>query len=317
MSVDPAFHALLEDPRMALREPPAHLSIDVLRQAANAFMGASKGPDVAEVEDIAVDANFGVLPVRLYRPALAPQLPLILFIHGGGFVFGSIATHDAMCRSLACHSGAIVASVEYRHAPEVRFPEPLSDCVSALSALVARSQQLGIEIGKVAIVGDSAGGQLAIATALATADSGPQLTHLGLLYPLLDPQCNSDSSCDYAEGFMLTRSFLRWCWGLYGAPAADPAHPLFDLAQADLASLPSATIITAEYDPLRDEGEAFAARLADAGKSVTSHRFPGMIHGFAGFPHLTPRADEAIMEIGCACKGAFETQSQFQIKSQE
>lgn len=310
MSVDPAFAALLKDPRKTLREPPQNLSIDVLREAADAFLGSAQGPEVAQIKDITVDGRAGSLPVRLYWSTPGPALPLIVFIHGGGFVFGSVATHDAMCRSLARHSGAIVASVGYRLVPEVRFPEPLGDCVSALTALVGRGSALGIDTGRIAIVGDSAGGQLAVATALATADEGARFSHLGLLYPVVDPSCQSGSWSAYAEGYMLTRSFMEWTWRLYGTQLSDWSNPLFDLTQADLTSLPSTTIITAEYDPLRDEGEALAARLAASGKTVTLRRFPGMIHGFAGFPDLTVRADEAIIEIGRACKSAFEAPPQ-------
>lgn len=287
--VDPAFTALLADPRVALRRPPPGVPIAGLRTAANRFLARARGPDIDAAIDLDAEGPAGPIPVRLYRPFAEPVLPLILFIHGGGFLFGNLDTHDAMCRTLAVASGAAVAAVDYRLAPEARFPAPLDDCRAALDRLRRKAGPLGLDEARVAVAGDSAGGQLAVALALSSATP---LRHLALLYPLLDPARGSASARAFAEGHMLTGSFLDWAWDAYAPEARD--DPLFDLGLADLSGLPPTTVVTAEFDPLRDEGEAFARRLEDFGIDTVLQRYPGMIHGFAGLPHVTPVANDAI-----------------------
>lgn len=289
--VAPAFSALLADPRTALRRPPPDLALADLRAAANRSMARARGPEVAAVAELIAPAPGGPIPIRIYRPNDAPAPPLILFIHGGGFVLGDLDSHDAICRSLAVSTGAAVAAVAYRLAPEAPFPAPLNDCVAALAWLRQEGRALGLDPDRIGLAGDSAGGQLAVATALMT-DVAVQ--HVGLFYPLIDPARASASARLYAEGYMLTGSFLDFAWASYRGPGRADGDPLFDLSRADLASLPGVTLVTAEFDPLRDEGEAFAARLEQAGVPVAMRRYPGMIHGFVGLPQLTPAARDAI-----------------------
>ncbi|KQN33121.1 alpha/beta hydrolase [Sphingomonas sp. Leaf38] len=288
---DPAFDALLADPRMALRRPPPHVSLTDLRRAANAFQARAPKSEVASVADHVVPGPGGPIPVRVYRPAL-DRTAAILFCHGGGFILGNLDTHDAMCRTLANASGRTVVAVDYRLAPEHPFPAALDDAQAALEWLRGKARLLDLYSDRIAVAGDSAGGHIALGLALRCRDEGVPLDHIGLIYPLLDPASDSASAMQFAQGYMLTASFLEWAWDAYrGDGGADPS---FNLTRADLQRLPATTIVTAQFDPLHDEGEALARRLGDAEVDVALRRHPGMIHGFAGLPQLTPVANEAI-----------------------
>jgi len=294
---DPAFAALLADPRAALRRLPPHVPLAALRTGANAFMASAVGPAVYRVEDRAVKGPGGSVAIRLYRPSAQEMLPVVLFAHGGGFLLGSLDTHDALCRSLALASGAVVIAVEYRLAPEARFPAPIDDVVAVAEVIERSGADWGLDPARLALAGDSAGAQIAAATAMAL-----PARHLALFYPLLDPSRASASQAAFAEGYMLTGSFIDWAWEAY---AGDRGDPRFDLTRADAAAFPGTTIATAAFDPLRDEGEAFGDRLQTAGVDATVRRFEGMIHGFAGMPQLTPVADEAIAWIGSRLRTAL------------
>jgi acetyl esterase len=245
------------------------------------------------------------IPVRLYRTTKASDGPLILFIHGGGFVFGNLETHDAICRLLAIHSGALVAAIDYGLAPENQYPVALNDCHHVLRWLVNEAAAIGFDPAQIALVGDSAGGQLAAATALRCRDGGLPIRHLGLFYPMIDPDGSSLSRQEFAEGYMLTGSFLDWSWEAYGATSRTLSDPTFNLTQAHLTGLPTTTMITAEFDPLRDEAEHFVDRLIASGVIASLTRFPGMIHGFAGLPQFTPVAAKAIAQMAHAVGATF------------
>ncbi len=280
---------LVDDPRMAMRPPPPHVPIAKFRAAADGFLASAQGPALAAVCDYTISSAAGL---RFYRPSANRGLPVVVFIHGGGFVFGGLETHDALCRRLAVATGVAVASVRYRLAPEAAFPDPLDDCCDVVHWLHRHAAKLDIDEGRLALVGDSAGGQLATAAALLLSQQGVAMRHLGLFYPLIDPSCSSTSMTAF-DGLMLTRGFLRWCWEVYRSKAAE-ANPLFDLRRADLGRLPPVTLVTAEFDPLRDEGEMLADGLRAAGVPVAARCYPGMIHGFAGLPLAIPQANEAI-----------------------
>jgi len=304
--VDPCFAAMLADPRTQLRPPS---SIPAFRDAFEGWLGAEKGPPVHAVESLQVDEPLNPVPLRLYRPTAQAGLPVVVFLHGGGWVVGSLNTHDSICRALALKSGAAVLSVEYRRAPECPFPGPLEDCYSALAWVHRRATGLGLDAQRLALCGDSAGGNLAVATALLAreraAPASACLRHLGLIYPAIDPGCNSDSARRFADGYMLTRESMHWFWNCYlnggqadvtGERTERPAY-LAAVMHADPAGLPATTVLTAEFDPLRDEGEDFARHLRVAGVPVVSHRYPGMLHGFASLPSLTPVAGQAIADL--------------------
>ena len=256
----------------------------VVRAAGDAFMRRSPpGLSLARVEDID-----GPIRMRLYRPSLAGALPIMLFIHGGGFIGGGIDTHDAMARTLAKAAGAIVASVHYRLAPEHPWPAAEVDCWAALRFLID-TPPARVDPLRIALAGDSAGAQLALATAIEARNQGIALRYLALLYPLIDPDCATESASRFADGPILSLDGMRWCWECY-----DPAHMAPKLLDADLGGLPPTTIVLGSADPLHDEGLMLAQALRAAGVAVRCRTYSGMVHGFAGMPHVTPWADEAL-----------------------
>lgn len=304
MPLDPCYAEMVADPRNVLRPVPL-ASLGDFREASGAPLLEIEGAPVNEVIELAIPQSTHLIRARLYRPSAERHLPVILFFHGGGFVLCSVATHDAMCRELALRTGAVVVSVDYRCAPETRFPGPLEDCHAALAWVAVNAATLGLDPLRLAVCGDSAGGNLAIATALLARERGPVIRHMGIIYPMIDPACASPSVATLADGPVLSRDVLHWFWDCYlGSPRKTP-DPLAAVMTAKLAGLPPATVLTAEYDPLRDEGEAFAGALRAAGIEVVSRRYLGMAHGFFSMPALSPIAAHAMSDLGNDLKAAF------------
>ncbi len=297
MPVDPCFAPLLADPRNEARPPPAHVSMEKARRAANAAMVGSPGPQLHAVAELAFLADGRWLPVRLYRPSAQADLPILLFLHGGGWVWGSLDTHDALCRELAQRSGCAVVSLEYRLAPETRFPGPADDAFAALRWIWRQAPALGLDPTRLAVGGDSAGGCLAVATALRAREAGIELRHMALIYPALDPACDSPSQREFATGHILTRDAMRWFWRSYLGSDDPTPDPLFAPLGADLGGLPPTSVATAECDILRDEGEALVDRLAAAGVPARRRRYAGMIHGFVLFPQITGTATACLEDL--------------------
>lgn len=284
VQVDEVFAGLLADRRSALRPPESDADLVAYRSRLDAPMAAVIGPSMVEVfEERAHDVS-----LRAYLPCTEPGRT-ILFIHGGGFVLGSLATHDGLCRALAVASGARVIAVDYRLAPEHPFPAALDDCFSALEYI---AQRWRVD----AICGDSAGGHLAVDVALLAGKRGLEVGAMALFYPVVDPDCASASWKRLGTGFMLERKWMRWAWDAY-LGGADPRRPEFSLLAGDLSGLPPTRIITAGADPLRDEGEALAVAITAAGGVAETSRYAGMIHGFASLPMLTSRSAEAVTEM--------------------
>lgn len=284
---DPAFAPLLDDPRTALRPPADGVSMIEYRCRLDTPMAAVRGPAVATVETIAIGTG---VRVRVYATSAEPN-GTILLLHGGGFVIGSLETHDAMCRTLAVADGARVVAVEYRLAPEYRFPAAPEDCRAALRWLVGRYGEGGI-----ALCGDSAGGHLAVGLARYAAAEEIAIAALGLLYPVVMPACDGESWARFGTGHILTRDWMRWAWSAYLGDA-DPVASQASLLSAALSHLPPTRIIVAECDPLRDEGEALGRSIADAGGTVYLTCASGMIHGFASLPMLSPAAGDVLLEL--------------------
>ncbi len=307
MPLDPKLQALLAMPGMQLAAPPPEITPPMMREHAKTLLPPVTPPAVHAVENIQVPGPAGALRVRLYRPSSAPGLPLVVFYHGGGFVLCDLDSHDVLCRTLANESGCVVASVEYRLAPEAKFPAPLEDCYAALVALVAQSVALGIDAERVAVCGDSAGGNLAAAVCLLARDRrGPAIQYQALFCPVIDAACDSASMHSLAEGYMLSRSIMHWFWQQYLAQASDGENPLASpLRAASLAGLPAATIVTAEFDPLRDEGEAYATRLLAADVPVVLRRYQGMIHDFVTMPLATHVAARGIADVANDLRAAL------------
>ncbi|AQZ64090.1 Esterase/lipase [[Actinomadura] parvosata subsp. kistnae] len=233
------------------------------------------------------------VPIRIYRadPGDDP-LPVVVYFHGGGWVFGSVKRNDATARDLAIRTGAVVVSVDYRLAPEHPFPAAADDAWTVVRDLFARPAFYQSN-GSVAVCGDSAGGNLAAVAAWQARDAGLTLAHQVLVYPVLDVAMDTPSYREFAKGFGLDAAEMAWFARQY-APGADPADPrLSPLRLPDMSGLASATVVTAEYDVLRDEGERYAARLAEAGVPVDLRRFEGAVHSFYVLPGLFDQAIEA------------------------
>ncbi|HBC0640655.1 alpha/beta hydrolase [Serratia sp. S0636] len=245
------------------------------------------------VRDFTVVAADGYrIALRAYLPAgenRAAAQPAMLFTHGGGWCLGSLALYDRPCQALANATGRVILSVDYRLAPEYPFPQPLEDVYRALCWVAQQAPQLGIDAKRLAVGGDSAGGNLAAAVALLARDrGGPHIERQLLLYPALSREMTTKSYCEFAEGYFLTRDAMVFCWQQYLAQRRDPgAEPLH---AATLRGLPPATILSCEYDPLRDEAEQYAQRLREAGVPVRCERLPGMVHACIHMLGLTPAA---------------------------
>ena len=270
------------------------------------MMGA--GEDVESVEDRTIDAGGQQVPVRIYRPAGLGEgpAPVLVFYHGGGFVIGGLDTHDRDCRALANRGACVVISVDYRLAPEHPFPAGVEDAWAALRWVVDHSGELGIDADRVAIGGDSAGGNLSAVTALWARDEGIPLRFQLLIYPAVDSTGDYPSRVENATGYLLDRESMEWFTEHYFGTFADRddwrAAPMKAARHDGVAP---ALIITAEFDPLRDEGEAYAAKLTAAGVAATASRYDGMIHGFFGFGQLVPASLPALDEAGAALRAAL------------
>jgi acetyl esterase len=264
-------------------------------------------PEIGSVRNLVADGPQGQIPLRLYRPAGVPAstpLPVYVYFHGGGWVIGDLETHDVICRQLTAESGASVISVDYRLAPEHKFPAAADDAWAAMCWIVAHAAELGVDAGRLAVGGDSAGGNLAAVVALMARDAGgPRIALQVLIYPVTDLGAESKSYEDFAEGYMLTRESMRWFSAHYLNGKEDAADwRASPLRAKSLAGLPPALIVTAGFDPLRDEGEAYAARLRHAGVTVDYVCFGGMIHGFAAMGRVLDTALRAVALIGGALR---------------
>ncbi|MDP9844210.1 alpha/beta hydrolase [Streptosporangium lutulentum] len=242
--------------------------------------------------------------VRIYRPQDGDHpLPVIVYFHGGGWVFGDVDRNDALGRDLAVRNGSIVISVDYRLAPDHPFPAAADDAWSVVKDVFARPEAYQADPERVAVCGDSAGGNVAAVAAWQARDAGLRLAHQVLIYPVVDVAMDTESYRTYATGFGLGAGEMAWFIAQYGGDPADPR--LAPVRLADKAGLAPATVITAECDPLRDEGEAYAAQLAAAGVPVELRRYEGAIHGFFGLPGCFDQAIEAREYAAARLKEAF------------
>jgi acetyl esterase len=260
---------------------------------------------VASVEDSQIPGPAGQIPIRIYRPDVAGPVATMAFFHGGGFVIGDLDTHDDHAR-LICHDvGIVVVSVDYRLAPEHKFPAGFEDCLAATEWVAANVGDLGGDPAKLVVGGDSAGGNFAAAVALATRETGPSLAAQFLIYPGVDFAEDADypSRIENAEGFFLTADDMVWFRGHYLPEDADLNDPRASTIRAEnLAGAPPAVIGTGEFDPLRDEGEAYAKALADAGVEVRLQRYDGLIHGFYGLGVHSAAAAAAVADMNRALR---------------
>jgi acetyl esterase len=298
--VDPQIQVLLdamaqlETPEMEAQTP------EQVREAFDAFGSIGAGqPDVGSVEDRTIPGPDGDIPVRIYRPEGDGSRGGLVFFHGGGWVIGNLQSHDGLCRVLCAGAGVVVVSVEYRLAPEHPYPAGPRDAWAALGWVSEHAGDLGIDPGRLAVGGDSAGGNLSALVALRARDAGgPALRLQLLIYPATDLTFESPSIKENGEGYFLTEDSMHWFADHYLGPdrqhgdgtdaAVSPARA------ASLAGVAPARVITAEFDPLRDEGDAYAARLAEEGVEVEHDTNPGMIHGFFQMGAMAPAANAAV-----------------------
>lgn len=307
MSLDNQIAAVLQQFR-DLPEPDfSQLEARQYRQFCDNLQPAIPGDPMSEVRDLRVAGAAGELDARLYRPLEQDNLPLLVFFHGGGFVMGNLDTHDNLCRSLARMTEAVVVSVAYRLAPENPFPAAPLDCYAATCWLVEHAAELGVDGTRLALAGDSAGGNLALAVSrLATQNRGPKIRYQCLFYPVADARCDSHSYADFAEGYFLTSAMMYWFWQQYLQDASQGDDPLASPLRADnLAEMPPTTLISAAFDPLRDEGEAFAQRLQQAGIPVRLQRCEGMIHGFISMAPYVEGAAHALSDAAADLRKAL------------
>ncbi|WP_210493442.1 alpha/beta hydrolase [Patulibacter sp. SYSU D01012] len=259
------------------------------------------------VEDVALPTASGPVPVRVYRPSLAPGLPAIAHFHGGGWTVGDLDSHDTTCRDLAAGAEAVVVAVDYRRGPEDPFPAAYDDCLAVTDALLQDGAGLGVDPARVAVAGDSAGGNLAAVVALALRGVGAGLVHQALIYPATDLAGIGETASyrEYAEGHFLTTRDMRYFRDSYLA-GHDPADPrVSPLRAEDLSGLPPATVVTGERDPLRDEGEAYADRLRAAGVPAEVRRFAGQVHPFVLMAGMIDDAVEARRYLSARLRAAF------------
>lgn len=305
MPLDPLAKRLLEL-AAAAGGTPMHLQTPDEARAAmlaqTALLGSSE--PVAKIEDRTINCGDQTLPIRIYSPEGQGPFVGLVYFHGGGWVIGSIATHDGLCRSIANAAGCVVVSVDYRLAPEHPFPAATEDAYAATQWVVANAEALQIDRFRMAVGGDSAGGNLAAVTALMARDrGGPRLALQVLLYPIADFDLNTSSYRDFAEGHLLTRDAMAWFFKHYVPADVRADHPyLSPLRAGSHQGLPSALVISAECDPLCDEGNAYARRLEAAGVPVKSSCYPGMIHGFIRRHKLLPAGRQALGEIAAALR---------------
>ena len=301
MPVDPQIQVLIS---ARAKLPPTHtLSVADARvqMAARAIPGL-RIPEVVSVVNRDMQGPAGSLPLRIYTPAGAGPFPIMVFFHGSGFVVCDLDTHDAMCRNLCVGTGSVVVSVDYRLAPENKFPAAPDDCLAATRWAVDNAGALNGDTARVLVAGDSAGGNLAAVTALRCRDEGgPLLAGQLLIYPVTDYHTPGTPSYEEnAEGYGLGRAGMEWFWNHYLTDASEAAHPHASPLRANnLAGLPPAYVTTAEYDPLRDEGESYGKALQAAGVPTRIKRWDGVNHGFFFFVGIVDKSGAA-MDEACA-----------------
>jgi acetyl esterase len=306
MALDPQAQMLCDAMNAA---PEIPLNHDTLADQRAGFgmllMMAGEPEPVHSIEQRDADG----VPVTIYRPTADPDLPVLFWIHGGGWVIGTVAQYDPILRQVANATGAIVVTPEYRLAPEHPFPAPLDDCWRALSWTAKNAVSFGGDGSRLAVGGDSAGGNLSAVLAIQARDAGgPELALQVLVYPVTDANLTTASYRENGSGYLLDEKQMRWFFTCYLGENGDPSDwRISPLRCRKLENVAPALVITGEYDPLRDEGEAYALKLAAAGVDVQKQRYDGMIHAFFGLSAAFGASKDAMQRVGIAVRRAFGT----------
>ena len=305
MALDPGIADYLA--RVAADVPPlASTTPDARRQRMELVQRRFPAPEDAVARGDAWIALPGrELLVRMYRPR-AGTLPVIVYLHGGGWVAGSVATHDGTCAALAADADAVVASVHYRRAPESPYPAPNDDAYAALRWIAANAAPLNVDASRLAVAGDSAGAHLALGTAIEARDrGGPRLRFQLFVYPAVEPRFDTRSYREHAVSPTLTRDDMMWYWSQYLPPGSDDGGARAVPTRDSLADLPPAHVVVAELDPLHDDGVALAARLDAAGTRATLVTVPGLVHGFLRAAPYAAAARAAQAALGATTRAAL------------
>lgn len=304
MPLDPQAQVILEQLATMNFSLTRDMSPAQARELSKSLMMPTEPEPVGNIVDRTVPGPDGELPVRIYTPQGSGPFPILVFYHGGGWVIGDIESHDPVCRRLTKLAECIVVSVDYRLAPEYPFPAAPEDCYAATQWIASHASELQGDATRIAIGGDSAGGNLsAVVAQMARDRSGPPLVFQLLIYPATDMRMNTPSIEENGKGYLLTKEDMIWFSNHYLPNSEDKLHSQASpFLATDLSGLPPALIITAEYDPLRDEGELYGERLKEAGVPVTVSRYKGAIHGFVGLIEL---GNQALAEAAAALKAAF------------
>jgi acetyl esterase len=304
----PEVRAFLEEGEADGAAPIETLSPEEARQAVVDAMKDIVGPpeEIGGVENLRIPHPERPIPIRIFTPEGECPFACLVYFHGGGWVVCDLDTHDAACRAIARRAGAVVVAVDYRLSPEYKFPAAVEDCYAAVQWVTANAARLRVDPRRIVVGGDSAGGNLSTVMCLKCRDEGgPALALQVLVYPVTNlASFDTPSYQEFAEGYYLTRSEMEWFRGHYLARTEDAQHPYASpLLAPDLRGLPPALVITAECDTLRDEGEAYARRLAEAGVEVTCTRYGGMIHPFFSLGGVLSQGRRAIEQVAAAVRG--------------
>ncbi|OLS35556.1 alpha/beta hydrolase fold domain-containing protein [Bacillus sp. MRMR6] len=306
-NIDPQAWFILKQLESLGAPPMEQLTPEMARMAADFRLLAGVPEQVAKVENRMIPVDGGEIPVRIYTPEGEGPFPALVYYHGGGWVIGNLDTVDVPCRMLANRAGCVVVSVDYRLAPEHKFPTAIEDSYAAVKWVAENASLIGVDAERIAVGGDSAGGNLAAVVCLmAREQGGPSLAYQMLIYPVTNHAYDTASYRENAEGYFLTKNTMEWFWNHYLRDEQDGKNPYASpLLAEDVCGLPPALVITAGFDPLRDEGEAYAERLKAAGVPVEATRYSGMIHGFFWMPGVLMQAHVAINQAANALKQAF------------
>lgn len=308
MPLDPQIEKIIAEDKQLGLAPYHRLSPSQARKRMLALSPpADPQRSAKQVADLKIPGPEGKTAIRLYYPEGDSPFPVVLYFHGGGWVMGGLDTHHAVCHALSHASGCLVASVDYRLAPEHKYPAAVEDAYASTCWVAEHADSIRADPTRIAVMGESAGATLAAVAAMMIRDrGGPPLRLQVLVYPVTSRDLNTASHIRYAEGFMLTGEMMQWFWDQYLGDESEADHPYVSPLRAEnLAQLPPALVLTAQYDPLCDEGEAYALRLMAAGTKVAYRCYEGMIHGFFRMTARIDGAQKALQEAADTIRSAF------------